>query len=294
MSRVDRRKLEAALERERQKEYKQRNQIGFFQRFIERWHRPLLQEIADRYKARGIYPAWPEYLLPAFYQDEADKEIAVLAGMFVDDVTEMRDVMGEHPAEWFRRRGFVALSVGDEQNRHTGGALNWRIAAFFNELHDLTLQGRVSIERSLAGEAARMAVTLESAVIETAYAAGVDLDPIRVRSALVVLSPADGLGTSLWHSCPFEVRNPLTSDVKRFLGYWWPGKPRAVSADEAIELFGLRSDLDFLYASLGWEEMVEADRKKCRDYVKFYQLWFGKGWMSRPYRWREVLPEVKF
>ena len=41
-------------------------------------------------------------------------------------------------------------------------------------------------------------------------------------------------------------------------------------------------------------EMVEADRKKCRDYVKFYQLWFGKGWMSRPYRWREVLPEVKF
>lgn len=294
MVRVDRKKLEAALERERQKEYKLRNQIGFFQRFIERWHGPLLQEIADRYKARGIFPTWPEYILPAFYQDETDRVIAVLAGMLVDDALPVRDVMGEHPYDWFRQRGFVLMSVGDGQNGRTGGTLNWRIAAFFNELHDLTLQGRVSIERSLAGEAARMAVTLEEAVIETGRVAGVDIDPVRARTALAVLSPTDGLGTSLWHSCPFAVRNPLTSDVKRFLGYWWPGKPRAVSADDAIALFGLQNDLDFLYAALGWEEMVESDREKCRDYVKFYQLWFGKGWMSRPYRWREVLPEVRF
>ena len=294
MSRVDQKKLEAALERERKKGYKLRNQIGFFQQFIERYHKPLLQEIADRYKGRGIYPTYPEYLLPAFYQDDADKVIAVLAGMFVDDVLSMRDVMSEHPARWFEQRGFVLMSVGDAQNGRTGGALNWRISAFFNELHDLTLGGRVSVERSLAGEAARMAVTLENAIIETAFAAGVELDPIRVRTALAVLSPADGIGMSLWNSCPFEVRNPLTSDVRRFLGYWWPGKPKSLSVDDAISLFGLRCDLDFLYASLGWDEMVEAERKKCLQYVKYYQLWFNKGWMSRPYRWLEALPEVSF
>ena len=294
MARVDKKKLEDALERERRKEYKLRNQIDFFQRFVERWHRPLLQEIADRYKARGIYPAWPEYILPAFYQDEADKIIAVLAGMLVEDSLPMRDVMGEHPSDWFRQRGFVLMSVGDGQNGRTGGTLNWRISAFFNELHDLTLQGRVSIERSLAGEAARMAVTLEEALIETGRVAGVDIDPIRARQALAVLSLADGIGASLWHSCPFEVRNPLTSGVKRFLGDWWPGRPRLLSADDAIALFGLQNDLDFLYAALGWDEMTIFQLDKCREYVKLYQLWFNKGGMSRPYRWREALPEVKF
>ena len=294
MPRIDQKKIEDALERERRKKYRLKAKIEFFQDFISRHHRPYLQEIADRYKARGIYPMWPEYILPSFYQEPADMEIAVLAAMFVDDVTQMRDVLGEHPAEWFRSRDFVLLSVGDTQNLRTGGAWNWRISAFFNELHDLTLQGRVSIERSLAGEAARMGVTLESAIMETASLVGVNPDPNRVRAALAVLSPVEGIGMSLWHSCPFEVRNPLTSDVKRFLGYWWPGKPRSLPADDAIPLFGLRCELDFLYAALGWEEMVSNDRKACAKYVKQYGAWFDKCIYEHPFLWRRLMPEIPF
>ncbi len=294
MNKTELQKIEAALVRERRKKYRLKTQTEYFLRFIEKYHRPLLQAIADRYKGRGVFPAYPEYLLPSFYDDKADMEIAALAGMLVDDVTQMREVMGGHPAEWFRRRNFVLLSMGDTQNGRTGGALNWRISAFFNELHDLTLGGRVSIMQSFLGESARLAVTLESAIMETARVAGVDLNPIRLRTALAVLSPSEGIGLSIWDNCPFKAQNPLTSDVKRFLGYWWPDKPSEVSQDDAISMFGLAGDLDFLYASLGWDEMVKADRAKCLQYVKYYQLWFRKGGMERPYRWRDALPEVSF
>lgn len=290
-------RIEKALIRQKTRESKKRNTAAFFEEFI-CFHRPWLQEIADRYRKRRVFPPFPEYILPSFYEDNKDKEIAAFAGMFVrketQGILEMKDVLGEHPAEWFRSRGFIELTMGNRQRETTGGMLNWKVSTMFSELYDLTMGGKTDLETSLRAEAAIRRTTLEKCIVELCAQGGCPLHENRPRLALIVLSPCDGFGSSVWTRYPYELRTPVTMDVARFMRLWWPDYTIVGNVDECIPRYGLRESLDFFYAYLGYCEMERIMPEQVKHYAKRYYLWYKSGARERPSRWRVVMPEIPF
>ena len=101
--------------------------------------RPWLYELTAKYKERGDFPLMSAWLLPSYYTNPRDIEIAAIASMLVRDdekllqrVEAFRELMGASPFDWLLNREFVYLSMGKTQEQRTGGVLNAKIAAFLN------------------------------------------------------------------------------------------------------------------------------------------------------------------
>lgn len=298
------RAVSPAAWRERER-LRRKNIADYFLRFSEP-HREWLHQLADAYKKRGVYPMLPVSTLPLFYENRNDREIAAFAGLLLkvnccyDQIEAFHEMLGDHPWEWFDRRDFTALSLGDAQNSRTGGILNWRIANFFEGLyfrsHSHDDNGRAF--RKTLGLLAEELVSSgdyswsDALLYLLTFCRYPNEDDFKIRLLLQVLGSSDGMGLGLWSVDPAVLKCPLIRGMREFVQTWFPDYKRYGDLDDAIGLFGFEKECDFFYAYLGYRQLQKKNPKKCHVYATRYIEWYNNGMRKRPYLWREVQPKI--
>ena len=280
---------------------RKRNRASYFLE-TSRWHREWLVELAERYKKNGDFPISSKILLPSYYAEPEDKEVAIFASLLMSDskdvlqkVSAFREMLGASPWEWFKERGFVPLSLGSTQNLRTGGIANWKIARLFDRLWEQCRVESNSI-RPIGHEVSRIAGLRHCSHFEVLSPMLKDCSVgdhlYKIRLLLMILGTADGFGQGVWEIDPLELRCPLTGDLRLFLGTFFPDHRMYGNMDEAIRLFGFERDCDFFYAYLGYKELQKRNPIECRECATRYIWRYTRGSMYKPYEWRAILPQI--
>lgn len=275
----------------------------FFDEFSA-YHRRWLRELVAKYKERGEYPVYPTQIIE-YYPEREDKEVAAFAalcmkwnnGKEIEQIADMRRIMGDHPAQWLRDRGYVVLSIGREQDKRIEGytlGRYWKVAKVFDLLYDECFsRGR----RMLPSE-----VFKGGRFKEFCRNAGVlcELPDMDYKCSMIelVLRTRDGMGRGLW---PYRssLKCPETDDIKRYLKQWFPYyRPGMWTFDEAVRLFDLEHDYDFYYAWLAHNELAKINPKACRQYIQRYHSRWALGRTFRGIDWsvkdRGMIPDINF
>lgn len=270
---------------------------------ISRFHRPWLVELAERYKARGEFPAIPLLILPSYYSDSRDIEVAAFASLLIDEgddalvhISEFREMLGESPWEWFEKRRFVHLSIGQSSSAKTGGVTNRKIARLFDRIWGecRTDSGVQAIGATAVAVCTDMRCEMLDAIYFLTDGCGIDDVAYRIRLLLLLLSASDGFSLGLWGIGQEELKCPLTRDLRMFLRTWFPDYMRYGGADEAIRLFGFGRNCDFFYAYLGYKELQARHPRECSEKATRYLSWYTNGTYVKPYCWRRILPQIDF
>lgn len=312
------RKLERAVMLQEQSALRKKNVGEYFVNFT-RHHRPWLHELAQKYKERGEFPLMAMVLLPSYYTDTRDKEIAVFAGLLISDVetngrttfdkvSAFRKMLGESPWEWFVQRKFVSLSIGKNLHKRTGCVENWKIAKLMGRLWDnchITDEDSPAINFGIPTKSIEDMVSVISKIQQCSYFdvltylledCSVGNYFYKLRLLQIVLCSGDGFGLSLWqyHNAQDTLRCPLTTEIRQFVETWFPNYRRYGSVDDAIRLFGFEVEADFFYAWLGYKELQKRNPRRCSLYATRYQSWYECGFKAKPNRWREIMPNIPF
>lgn len=300
------RKLERAVMLQEQSALRKKNIGEYFVDFTKH-HRPWLCELAQRYKERGEFPLMPMVLLPSYYEDARDKEVAVFAGLLISDgeiighstfekVAAFKRLLGDSPWDWFAERKFVGLSIGRNQNKRTGCVENWKIAKLMDRLWQECF-GETEIHRTLEVVVADIAKTQHCSYFDVLTYLLEDCSvgnyEYKLRLLLQILVCSDGFSLGLWSVDPSVLKCPLTHDLRLFVETWFPDYRRYGSVDDAIRLFGV-GETDFFYAWLGYKELQKRNPKGCSIYATRYRSWYECGFNAKPYRWRKIMPNIPF
>lgn len=300
---IQKEKVERAIRRIETVKCRKHNIANYFLKFS-RFHRTWLKELAEKYKAKGEFPVIPMYVLPSYYTDRRDKEIAVFAGLFLKDdgkferIQAFHEMLGDSPWKWFKDREFVRLSIGKEQNKRTGGVLNWKISRLMNYLHDhipvmrIVNNTRLADQYIMYNRGGLFQHLYVTDFLEDIKKLEIGIKEDNIRMLTIVLGGSDGFSQGLWTIPPHEMKCPLTEDVVAFLRMWFPDYKRYGTEDEAISLFGFANDTDFYYAYLGYKELQKMIPKACSEYATTYLRWYENLCRTRIYKWREKLPEI--
>lgn len=293
-------RIERVLYIRQRKNIRKQNRIQYFKWFASKYHLPWVHEMVKAFKEKGEYPVIPCRELAMRYTDARDKEIAAFMGFAMryngdyEVIKEAMDELGERPWEWFINRGFVRLSVGDMQDGKTCGQKNWKIAQMFHNLHKVY----VSSECAMLGEAVlsvcKQTLTPLDQYLEKLFEdCKFNHTNDELHTLILILSPADGIGLSIWAVSPPDIRCPLTRNVRAFLGYWWPKWWVDVNIIECLGCFGL-SDGDFYIACLAYARLKDKHPAECADYEARYLNLFNKGTLGRISIWRTKQTEIGF
>ena len=271
-----------------------------------KFHLDWLHELARLYKERGELPVWGVITLPSFYQNPNDKEVAAFAGLLLkencsyEQIQEIREMIGEHPWDWFVGREFVHLSFGDRQNQKTAGIWNWRISQMFDELWR-GCQNVVGTPPKLITEPLHTAIERnKEEYLLGSIAAFYDIvhkwavqPEFNIRLLWMWYTSPEPFGCGKLDCPEGEKVCPITSGIRNFIQTWVPNyRGQMGTLDEAINLFGFERDCDFLYAYLGYQELCKLNPEGCKKYATTYQVWYDKGNKKKPYQWRSVMPEL--
>lgn len=276
-------RIEKILYFRQKKEIRKANKIQYFHWIADKYHLPWIHRMVKVFKDQGRYPLIPCRELAMRYTDNRDREIAAFMGFAIRYngdyavINEAMEELGERPWEWFVNRGFVRLSVGDMQDGKTCGQTNWKIAQMFHNLHKAYLHS----ECATLGEAVllvcKQTLTPLDQYLEKLFEdCKFNYKDDELHTLILILSPADGIGLSIWAVSPHDIRCPLTRDVRAFLGYWWPKWRPTFTSSEAIEQFGL-SESDFFIASIAYARLKEKFLGGCARYEHLYSQWFKRG-----------------
>lgn len=300
------RKLERAVMLQEQSALRKRNIGEYFVDFTKH-HRPWVKELAQKYKERGEFPLLPMVILPSYYEDARDKEVAVFAGLLISDgetighstfdkVAAFKRLLGDSPWDWFAERMFVGLSIGRNQNKRTGCVENWKIAKLMDRLWQECF-GETAIHRTLEVVVADIAKTQHCSYFDVLTYLLEDCSvgnyEYKLRLLLQILVCSDGFSLGLWSVDPSVLKCPLTHDLRLFVETWFPDYRRYGSVDDAIRLFGV-GETDFFYAWLGYKELQKRNPKGCSIYATRYRSWYECGFNAKPYRWRKIMPNIPF
>lgn len=300
------RKLERAVMLQEQSALRKKNIGEYFVDFTKH-HRPWLKELAQKYKERGEFPLLPMVILPSYYEDARDKEVAVFAGLLISDgetighstfdkVAAFKRLLGDSPWDWFAERMFVGLSIGRNQNKRTGCVENWKIAKLMDRLWQECF-GETAIHRTLEVVVADIAKTQHCSYFDVLTYLLEDCSvgnyEYKLRLLLQILVCSDGFSLGLWSVDPSVLKCPLTHDLRLFVETWFPDYRRYGSVDDAIRLFGV-GETDFFYAWLGYKELQKRNPKGCSIYATRYRSWYECGFNAKPYRWRKIMPNIPF
>ena len=292
---------------------RQKNIADYFLKYSQAV-RPWLKELAERYKEKGEFPLIPMSVLPSYYDDIRDKEIAAYVALLIPEtenvlknIGELRQMLGESPWEWFKSRGFVRLGIGKVQDKRTGGVFNWKIAALLNRLwehienspHSILLSGVKPKFKYLAIEALIERASKEihcsyfdvlTYLVEDCCVGNYDY---KLRLLLMIAAVSDGFGLGLWSVDPSELKSPLTTDLRTFLATFFSDYKRYGNSDDAIHLFGFERDCDFFYAYLAYKELQKRNPKVCSEFATTYIRWYSIGARKKPFQFREILPKIE-
>lgn len=282
---------------------RQKNVRDYFLRYSQAV-RPWLRELADKYKAKGEFPLIPIQILPSYYTDVRDKEIAAFVALLIPEtenvlknIGEFRQMLGESPWEWFKNRGFVRLGIGRMQDKRTGGVFNWKIAKMFSRLWDEHFAKTTKAASSI-GQTIRLIADIErcsyfGVLTYLVEDCGVGDYFYKLRLLLMIAATSDGFGLGLWTVDPSELKCPITTDLRTFVSTWFPDYRRFGSIDDAIHEFGLDRDCDFFYAWLGYKELQKRSPKVCNALATTYLRWYEIGARKKPFQFREILPKIE-
>lgn len=301
-----------ALMLKEREEIRKRNTIDYFLN-QSKHHRTWLIELAERYKESGVFPMFPMVILPSYYTDRLDKEIAAFAALFIDDgadfsrIQAFRELLGDSPWEWFQNRKFVKLSLGSLQDKRTGGVENWKIAKLMGKLwegcHLFTYEIPVMKSKETfllsIGEDVKRIVEEQRCSYFDALTYQLEDCCVgqyfyKLRLLLMVLGTGDGFGLSLWNIDDNDLKCPLAAGIRLFVRTWFPDYGRIGRIDDAIRLFGFERESDFFYAYLGYKELQKRNPKGCSFYATRYQSWYDLGSRMKKYRWVSIQPEIDF
>ncbi len=293
-------RIEKILYFRQRKAIRKKNKIQYFLWFASKYHLPWVRSLTDAFKEKGEYPFIPCRDLALRYTDSRDREIAAFMGYAIspcDDysvIVEAMDELGERPWEWFVNRGFVRLSVGDMQDLKTCGQRNWKIAQIFHSLHKLFSNS----ECATLGEAVlltcKQTLTPLHQFLEKMFEdCGFKHTDDELHQLILVLSPADGIGLSLWSVSQPDIRCPLTRDVKAFLGYWWPKWRPVFTLQEVVPQFGM-SESDFFIASIAYARFRGQFLGGCADYERVYLDAYNRGFLLSKEKTLKYQPKIVF
>lgn len=303
---MKREKIERALMLQERAELRKKNTGDYFVNFS-RHLRPWLHELAQKYKERGEFPLLPMVILPSYYEDARDKEVAVFAGLLISDgetighstfdkVSAFKRLLGDSPWDWFAERKFVGLSLGKNLHKRTGGVENWKIAKLMDRLWQECC-GETATHRTLEDVVAGIARAQHCSYFDVLTYLLEDCSvgnyEYKLRLLLQILVCSDGFSLGLWSVDPSVLKCPLTHDLRLFVETWFPDYRRYGSVDDAISLFGV-GETDFFYAWLGYKELQKRNPKGCSIYATRYRSWYECGFNAKPYRWRKIMPNIPF
>ena len=281
---------------------RQKNVGDYFLRYSQAV-RPWLKELAERYKAKGEFPMMPMVVLPSYYDSIQDKEIALFAALLIkedaefEQIREFKELLGDKPWEWFRKREFVRLGIGRVQDRRTGGVMNWKIAKLMDRLWGESCdksQPTMTVGDSVKKIAVVQHCSYFDVLTYLTEDCGVGDYFYKLRLLLLIAATSDGFGLGLWSVDPSELKCPLTTDLRTFLRTFFPDYKRYGDSDDAIRLFGFERDCDFFYAWLGYKELQKRNPKVCSEFATTYIRWYALGVRKKPYQFREIVPDADF
>ena len=268
----------------------------FFKGFVEPV-RPWFKELVSKYKESRLFPLFPT-VIADFYEDGHDKEIAVLSTLCMDwnknvnaQIQAMRELMGEHPYEWFTKRLFVNISLGTVQDDFicVGCARNWKIARFFSLLYKLyavneSLKKAFSKKSSFESFAKNALEKIEYPK-DWEYKTGV---------VELVLRASDGIGIGLWKNGRSTVKCPRKKKIKDFLKMWVSDYKSSWGFDEVIRWFGFEKDEDFFYFWLAWKHLSRIKPKSCSALATVFWSRYDGRYFFPAGKWKMYFPEIEF
>lgn len=272
------------VSREEELAVRRKNMCEFFRVFTVHF-RPWLYELTRRYMERGNYPVMACWLLPSYYKKPEDVEVAAIISLLIKDdervierVTEFRNLIGDNPYEWFSRRGFVSLGIGQEQLQSTAGVNNAKIAEYMDNVY-----GHWKNRQNL------MSIIL----IQTF---GINQYWNKLHLLWLVLGRSDGIGRGVWTTEPENIRCPLTDDVKAMLRTFFPDYRSLRDEDVAVHAFGFKYDSDFLYAAWAYKDLQQRKPKECKRLATVYQKRYADGRVRGRRLWYHerdgILPQI--
>ena len=268
----------------------------FFESFVEPV-RPWMVELVSKYKASGFFPLFPT-VIADYYEDKQDKEIAVLSTFCMDwdrdvnaQIQAMRQLMGEHPWEWFTKRLFVNISLARFQDEYicTGCAQNWKLARFFDRLHK-----RYKVEKSISkcfSKNGSLEAFAEAVSKETEYTNGWKY---KINVIEIVLRTSDGIGRCLWGNGKANVKSPNRKEITAFLKMWINDYKRSWGFDNVVLWFGFEKDTDFFYFYLAWQFMARRKPKACSRFATVFYSRYDTRHIVPLSQWKNYLPDIDF
>lgn len=306
-----------AFKLKEREEIRKRNIANYFLN-QSKYHRPWMQELADRYKdgvrtGTVAAPLIPMAVLPSYYKGKTDREIAAFAALHIaadgdfERIQAFRELLGDSPLEWFQNRKFVKLSLGSLQDKRTGGVENWKIAKLMGKLwegcHLFTYEIPVMKSKETfllsIGEDVKRIVEEQRCSYFDALTYQLEDCCVgqyfyKLRLLLMVLGTGDGFGLNLWEIPKEQLQCPLADGLRDFIQTWFPDYRRFGGVDDAIRLFGFERECDFFYAWLGYKELQKRNPKECSLYATRYQTWYDLGSRMKKYRWNGIQPKIPF
>ena len=259
-------------------------------------HLQWLHSLRDKWLERDVLPLNPT-ILANYYEDKRDKEVALLASLLIswgdncyDRVQTYRKIMGKHPWEWFKSRGFSSLNgevwVFEEK----------RIFDFYNELWEncfkygnySSVEGCVSSIRDVYG------ISWWEAIEKATKCNGIRPPKEHYAFLVLALSHADVFGHDVWDIDRKDVKFPNTGRLKEFLKIWMPDYHKlGVAFTDFSSLFGM-DDVDFYITSLAYDDLCKYRMKECSKYASWYATIYANHTRKMPCMWREKQPEINF
>jgi len=289
-------------------EVKKKNTLEFIREF-QKSHRVWMQDLADAYKERKRFGNHL-FALADFYNSKEDKEVALLASLFLSEndslliqQQELYNILGASPYKNFLcNRRFTELARGDVQSKHLTNSMTsyYEICDLFQRIYEI-------IEEYGSVEDACYALLIKNkyfdpflAMVKLLHTTGVHARQYKLNLLLMVLATNDGMGLGLWN---FKDKNfahpdlycPENRNLTDFLEVWFPDYIRCgLTFDKAVNAMGMREQTDFYYAYRGFEELKMVNPAEVVAYCRRYQKRYNERNSTRPYILKELEPKIFF
>lgn len=271
----------------------------FFSQFYEPV-RPWVMELVRSYKEHGDFTQFPTFIAD-YYDDRRDKEISLLSCLLLAwkrdvhcQVEEMRDILGEHPWEWFTQRHFVTMTIGRNQNcKILSGLHYWQVGKFFDMIWDAysnlgcpeSLEKCFPMKEGVSG-VLRFYIEYGENVLK--------IHRSRVYADIIdfVLRATDGIGVGLWCDRRRKMKCPRSDELNKFLRIWINEYSNVHwDYEKTISLFGFDDDTDFFYFWLAWTSLARRRPKECSRFATVFWKRYSERHLAPPSYWRMYLPK---
>lgn len=272
------------------RELQQRRYLVEFARIHYEW----LIKVGQEWKKRGEFPI-DRFSLMDYYHEPNDIEVAGYVSLLTttneklfDQIIDLRDLLGDHPWQWMKERGFIVLADPETASQRIMGCrrtyadlfnlLDYVWGFYFNHGEPrTTLSDIVPIQ-------------------DEAYA----MKMLKMR-----LYRKGGLGLGVRPDDGEELACPLTIPMLQLIRTFYPiagqmGFALTVdNADDVLQFMGFDDPTEFLYTYQGYQRMLEVQPKAMERNEKYFNRRYQQGWQMEEHRhfsdlMREILPEIRF